>query len=266
MEHPNIEVIQIAIYSTLTIAGFIFFIFILLFKLKRRQINIERNMIELRYNLEKNILSAQLEIQEETLNRISKDIHDNISLSLTLAKLHLNNIKVTEDASDNNSTISSCVDLISKSIIDLSDLSKSLDGEIVNKYGIIEAVEREIYYVNKLGHPKAKIEVSGEPKFLKWKIELMIFRIIQESIRNALNHSKCKSIIISLDFTELSIDINIKDDGVGFNIKESGKNKHVSSGLNNMANRAKLINANFNVESRINEGTNISISTPYQYE
>jgi signal transduction histidine kinase len=266
MQHENFEVIQIAIYSTTTIAGFIFFIFILLIKLKKRQIYIENNILEFRHNLEKNILSAQLEIQEETLNRISKDIHDNISLSLTLSKLYLNNLKINEDGSNNQSTITSCIDLISKSLIDLSDLSKSIDGEIVKKYGIIEAVTREVNYVNKLGNPDAKIEIIGETKFLNWKVELMIFRIIQESIRNAIRHSKCKSIFIWLDYGETSLSVMIRDDGIGFETKEREKNKHLSSGLNNMKDRAKLINANFNLISKIDEGTEIHINTPYQYE
>jgi two-component system NarL family sensor kinase len=263
MQQENLEIIQIVLYSAITIAGFTFFIFFLLIRLKKKHISIEKDINELKHNLEKNTLAAQLEIQEETLNRISKDIHDNISLSLTLAKLYLNNLVPSEKDKDDKGTLSSCIDLISKSLTDLNDLSKSIDGEIIKKYGLIEAVEREIIYIRKLGNQDVGMKIFGETKYLNWQIELMIFRIIQESIRNAINHSKCKNIFISLNYRKSHLNVMVKDNGIGFDINNREHKKHISSGINNMINRSKLINAKLNILSKKNGGAIISIETPY---
>lgn len=69
------------------------FIFFILFLHRKRQIAYFQKINEIEVNYEKNLLKTKLEIQEQTFQHISGEIHDNISLSLTLAKLNLNTIE-----------------------------------------------------------------------------------------------------------------------------------------------------------------------------
>ena len=77
-------------------------------------------------------MATQLEIQEDTFQHISREIHDNINLSLTLAKLNLNTLNWSEKEKA-ISQVNSSIDLISQSIANLSDISKSLNSDIISK-------------------------------------------------------------------------------------------------------------------------------------
>ena len=91
---------------------------------------------------------TQLEIQEFTFNKISSEIHDNISLGLTLSKLQINNF--IEKNINTAEKLTIAVDLISKSLIDLNDISKSLDGNHLLEYGLINAIESEINVLSQI--------------------------------------------------------------------------------------------------------------------
>jgi signal transduction histidine kinase len=222
----------------------------------------EFQMIELKF--EKDLLKTQLEIQEQTLKNISQEIHDNISLSLTLAKLHLNTINM-DAMTEKRDLIDSSIDLISKSLSDLNDLSKSLDGQVIEKYGLLHALEQETENMKKTGRLKIKLEIYGEPVYLDHQRELMIFRIVQESFNNILKHAEASSIDLELEYSEKDLSISITDDGNGFDVEKArtSKNGKLSSGLKNMSNRAQLIQSHIDIVSIPGTGTKIILSTPY---
>ena len=95
----------------------------------------------MKLDYEKNLLHTQLEIQEQTLQHISREIHDNINLSLTLAKLNLNTFDWNYPVKAKNK-IDSSLQQISKAIVDLSDLSKGDEFRIDHKPGFDRGVKK----------------------------------------------------------------------------------------------------------------------------
>ena len=212
---------------------------------------------------EKNILSTQLEIQEQTFHNISQEIHDNISLSLTLAKLHLNtfNMKIMPTEND---LIGSSIDLISKALADLNDISKSLDSELIESHGLIPAIEFEAELMRKIGQHNIDFLVSGEPSYMESGKELIIFRMIQETCNNILKHAAARNIYIKLSYQEDKLEINICDDGKGFDPEEVSRKKSVRSnaGLKNIQNRASILNGKTLINSQPGKGTSITFEIP----
>jgi len=92
MPGQNHNTIIFIIITTLFILILIFFIVFILFLYQRRHISYQKGLEILKSDFEKTLLTTQLEIQEQTFQNISREIHDNIGLSLTLAKLNLNTI------------------------------------------------------------------------------------------------------------------------------------------------------------------------------
>ena len=85
------------------------------------------------------LLKAQLEIQEQTIKQISKEIHDNIGQVLSLAKLNLNTMDISNrEATDK---ISSSKDLVSKAILDLRGLLRNLRSDNIENIGLYRAIE-----------------------------------------------------------------------------------------------------------------------------
>jgi len=120
--------------------------FIVLFMLfyQRRYFNQERKINFIREESERELLKAQLEIQEVELKRVSQEIHDNSGQMLSLAKLNLNVIQSRMPSTDMNALLlKETKELIGDIINDLRNLSKSLSSDIVERLGFIKALQFE---------------------------------------------------------------------------------------------------------------------------
>jgi signal transduction histidine kinase len=235
-----------------------------LFIYQKKQIAYFETIEKLKLNYEKNILKTQLEIQEQTFQHISQEIHDNISLSLTLAKLNLNTISW-----DNLAKIKTQTDLsleqISKALTDLSNISKSLHSELIINQGLIQALEKEIDKIKEMKLFELSYKIIGNSIFMDSQKELVIFRIIQEAFNNIIKHAKASSVKLNLEYKKDRIDVLIADNGKGFCKKtiEQNRNKGSNFGLDNMQKRAALFNGKTIIESAPASGTRIFITIPY---
>jgi signal transduction histidine kinase len=218
----------------------------------------ERLIQNLKNEFEKDILQAQIEIQEQTFAEISRDVHDNINLTLTLAKLKLNTVeKKLPDLNDP-------IFLISKAINDLSDLSRSMNSDIIKDCGLLSALSIEVSRIKKLETLNVILEIQGTPVFLESQRELYIFRIIQEALHNTLKHAKAKSVLIQMNFSPTLLKIEIKDDGQGIpgNLKNTNVGSYPTSGFRNMQKRMALLKGNFSVSSEQGKGTKLLLTLP----
>jgi len=130
-------------------------------------------MEELKASHENAMLQSQLEIQEQTFQNISQEIHDNIGQKLTLAKLHLNTLDM-EDAANALLQIQDSVKMIGETINDLSDISRSLSSEIILNNGFIKALEFEVNQLNKTRLYNIKLSVTGDSIFMEAQKELLL--------------------------------------------------------------------------------------------
>jgi two-component system, NarL family, sensor kinase len=235
----------------------------LLYFYQKRQLTYQKSLNTLKLDFEKNLLKTQIEIQEQTFQHISREIHDNINLSLTLVKLNLvtldwNDIKKTCEAIDASAAI------LSSTIIDLNNLSKSIDTDLIKEQGLIKTISNEVDKLKNMARLQISYGVKGEPIFMDSEKELVIFRIIQEAFNNIIKHSKASRIWLELNYSSHFLDIIIRDNGIGFKQHEIClENQETHAGLNNMKIRAKIFGGNFLVESQPERGTQILISIPY---
>lgn len=205
------------------------------------------------------ILKAQLEIQEQTFNTISQEIHDNVGQVLSLAKVQLNIID--QGTTLNKELLADAKDSVSKALVDLRDIAKSLNSERIRGSSLCEITKHEVQRLNRAGLIIASLETEGEEQNIGEQKKLVIFRIIQEAIQNALKHSKAKNLDILFCYEAEQLKITIKDNGTGFANELLSKNDGL--GLQNIVNRAALINGNAEIISTINKGTLITITLLY---
>ncbi len=263
------EISQLIFFVTMTtliiflFAGFI--IMVLYLHQRRLLIHMEYTKKVMLDN-ERNLLQSQVETQEQTFHDISKEIHDNISLTLTLAKLNLNTINWndTERIAD---TVTSTVEVISNAISELNNLSRSMNSDIIKNLGLHRAIKMEMERLKNFTTLEIELKIEGEPVFIDCEKELVLFRIFQESFNNILKHAEAKKVDLLLIYHKEHLEVLIEDDGVGFPIKpveHANSKEKIRSGMLNMANRAKSIGGGLTMESIINKGTSISLSVPYQ--
>jgi len=110
---------------------------------------------------------------------------------------------------------------------------------------------------------KTRLESKGENPKLDGQKELILFRIVQESLHNIIKHANAKNIDVKLNHNDEMLKLCIADDGTGFETDiVEGRAADAGMGLRNMQNRAKLINADFNIRSIKNSGTTVSLTLP----
>jgi two-component system NarL family sensor kinase len=258
----QLKMISIILTSSLIIMGILLVILFITYEFKKR---IQKSIIAidtLKIDHEKELLITKLEIQEETFNKISREIHDNISLGLTLAKLQINNYVVLKK--ENIQILTTSIDLISKSLVDLNDISKSLDANQLISHGLINALESEIMVLNRSGIYHAEMDIIGESVYLDSEIELVLLRIFQEACNNILKHARATSIQVDMIYEPGSLNMKITDNGRGFDLEETKNKKEIRkmSGLKNFYIRAELISAELNITSVKEVGTTIHIKIP----
>ena len=255
---PTETIVIFVIVCTLLIALLTGFIATIIYRYQQKQNSYYKDLEELKITHANEMLQSQLEIQEQTFENISREIHDNIGQKLTLAKLHLNTLDIN-DSTKAAIQLSDSVSMISEAINDLSDISRSMSSEIILNNGIIKALEFEIAQLNKSCLYQIDLEITGNPVFLDSQKELVLFRIIQEALNNIMKHAHASKIAIGLHYTAQALFLKISDDGKGF---VSEKNTETGTGIANMKRRADILNGTLTINSKPQCGTCINIEIP----
>jgi len=254
------SIIQFVIVGTvllLLVGGFVVSL-LLIYTRKQKKHQLEK--LAMHNSFQQELLKTQLEIQEQTLHHISQEIHDNIGQSLSLAKLNLNTLD-SDLESNREEKLRSTRDLVSKVITDLRQLSKTLNTEKIMAAGLLNAMEQELAQLRRTGLFETVLRIEGEVAKLPPQKELILFRIVQESLNNIIKHAGAKVISILANYQPGRMIIMIKDDGRGFDPAEARDEMESGSGLRNMKSRAQLIGGTLHIESN-NKGTIVTITTP----
>ncbi|MFB9841223.1 sensor histidine kinase [Mucilaginibacter ginsenosidivorans] len=255
MDNESIRFIVLsAAFLFALVAGFIVY-FVILYQKKQLKNKKDQEEREAFYRQE--VLKTQIEIQEQTFEHVSKEIHDNITQVLSFVKLSMGTLGNTLDDAK-KAKMNESRELIAQAITDLRDLSKSMSFEHITSLGLTKTIEREVEKLNKSELVKTTFLTEGQPYPLGEQRELVLFRILQEALNNALKHAKAKHFKIDLQYQHDLFTLSIEDDGAGFS-PELLNNKS-GSGLRNMGNRAALIGGNATIDSAPGEGCRIKVS------
>lgn len=217
-------------------------LFALFQKRKNKLIKIQQ---ETESKFKEELIETQVEIREETLRNISWELHDNIGQLLTLAKIQLN------EADENCGNVSEASETISKCLKELRSLSKLINPDTFTNLSLTDALQLEIERFNRMKYLETSLEFNAETFELNTKVEIIIFRMLQEFFTNTIKHSKATQLRVSLHYSTNQLDIIANDNGVGFDDTNVSK----GIGLSNIKNRAKIIGAQVDIESQIGKGT-----------
>ncbi len=239
------------------------FIIVFLFLFQKKQVQNRQEKAALKSQYDQEILTSQLEVQNTTLQYIGQELHDNIGQLLSVAKINLNVLEETTQNTENEEYIKQTNELIELSIHELRALSKSLDGDFVHDFGLQESIAHELQRIKKTRKFETELVIHGEKYTLGYEREIVLFRIVQEILNNALKHSNAQAIVISISYTPNNFVLTVNDDGKGFDIETALKNElsQSGSGLRNIKRRAVLINFDCKIDSQINQGTKYVLSS-----
>lgn len=209
---------------------------------------------------EKQLLATQslLKGQEEERSRIAKDLHDGLGGLLSGVKLQLGAMKGNLIlTAENGVAFNRVLNNLEESISEMRRVAHNMMPETLLRFGLQQAL---LDYCNGLSHKQnfnIQCEFIGIEKRFDNSTEVVIYRIVQELINNAIKHSDATSILVQLiRHDDKHINITVEDNGKGFDSNLTGTQ---SAGLRNIASRVKYLNGKMDIQSENGSGTSIYI-------
>ena len=220
---------------------------------RQLKMRLEKQEMESRFQAE--ILKARIEEQEKTMDHISKELHDNIGQLLSSSKFLVGLSKRT--LPNSTETLVEADHTLGIAINELRALSKSFNKEWLAQFSLIENLQNEINRINASKEFVASLK-HPEELYLSVDKQLILFRIIQECLQNAIKHAVANHFDIVIDDLQTSLAIFINDNGIGFNPEDSSKH---GIGITNIKHRVSILSGV--VEWRSQQGgTTVYIKIP----
>ena len=234
------------------LAFFLLFFFIR-YRSKSNQYILEKE--KLKKEFEQTLLQSQIEVQENTFAGLSRELHDNIGQLLVSAKTLVSVTLLSHQQPSD--TLQIAEETLGKAITEVRSLSKLLDKEWLQQFNFIDNLQTEVKRIN-----AAKIIHIGlshpEKLLLQPEEQIILFRIVQEALQNAVKHAEAENINIYVSNSAASLIVNITDNGKGFNEDIITS----SLGLKNMRHRTQLLGGTIEWASSPANGSTVIIKLP----
>jgi len=228
------------------------FIIYFLFLYKRKQVEYEWE----REQAKQLLLKTEIEIKEQTLSYISRELHDNLGQIASLIKINLGMVNLSEDNSDFDK-IKDSRGLIKSLILDIKSLSTTLKGENLQRFGLVEMIKKDLTRLEKISHIKVDFVCENKLPELPSEKQVFLYRMTQEVFNNILQHSGATKAKLFISVSNnVNIELKFIDNGIGFDVNTN----EAGNGLINLEERCKLINATLVINSVVGKGTEIKIS------
>lgn len=214
-----------------------------------------------------------LDIQEKERQRIARELHDSSLQNLThlIHSIELSSLFIEQDPIRAKLELAGCIKDLKQIIDEIRETIFNLRPMSFDDLGFKQCIENYIENMKQqfntfsiqyeIDEIKTGCE-SGEEKESTTLLLVTIYRIIQESIMNALKHSGGNEVKLTITQEEKKCYICIRDNGKGFSVEDVMKHKDKHFGLPIMKERISLINGKFKVDSKMNMGTKIEIVVP----
>jgi PAS domain S-box-containing protein len=221
------------------------------------KILLENKLVQERQTSQREITAAVLTAQENERATIGRELHDNLGQILAVAKLYM---QMAQRLGSNSQTyIEKSCDLIVNVMEEIRKISKALVIPDINIIGLFDNIKNLIKDLSIIHPIKIEFQNDGiDEKDLDEKLQVAIFRIIQEQLNNILKHAKASRAIINLSRQENEAILLISDNGMGCDIVKEKK----GVGIINITSRADLYNGTVTIISKPGEGYALNVVLP----
>lgn len=247
------------IAGTVLVTLLVVFIIFVVILYRKAQLKFELE----RQQFQQALLQAEVEIRDQTLSDVSRDLHDNLGQIASLIKINLN---MVSDAlgDDDRVRIEESRELLKKLMSDFRTLSSSLATRDLRQMSLLRLIEADVERINRSGFIDIKMLSKPEEPELNPEISIFIYRMFQELINNILKHSGASRARVNVVNEGDRLLLQVSDNGRGMDasLLEAGKTPGGGNGLGNIRERCRIIGASCTFESSPNKGTFIEISLP----
>lgn len=212
------------------------------------------------------LLNQLVGVQEEERKRISRELHDETSQSLTAVLLGLRALATSLDDPAQQSKVLEMRDIVSEALSSVHYMAVRLRPILLEELGLGAAIAKYIetyqkrYGINVAFH---STNIKDGERFFP-EVEISLYRIVQEALNNIVKHAEAHRVAITLEYKSEELLLIIQDDGKGFDpdILDEYQVANNSLGIAGMQERTELLGGTFDLTSAWKEGTRIIVRVP----
>jgi two-component system sensor histidine kinase UhpB len=202
-----------------------------------------------------------LAAQEGERLRVARELHDEVGQSLTAAMIRAEHSLETSSSSSDDG-LREVVETLRESLDDVRRIARELRPEALDDLGLINALIALCSRVGDQGSLAVHRKFPGKLPPLSPETELVVYRVAQEGLTNALRHADASQATLSLEVVESQLRLSVIDDGVGMPTTLPPD----TVGLAGMRERALLIGGQLKIDSRPGVGTELGLTVPLETE
>jgi signal transduction histidine kinase len=206
-------------------------------------------------------LNALSEAQESERSRFAKDLHDGLGGMLSGVKLSLSNMKGNAMLSGQYVDVfERALDMLDNSIHELRRVAHNLMPESLVKFGLAASLKDFCDFINSSKVINVIFQQIGTYHRLEMSAEIVLYRVINELVNNALRHASATELIIQLNYDDHLLTLTVEDNGKGFD--PSTLDQTTGSGWPNIKSRIAYLKGSLDVQASPGNGTSVNITIP----
>jgi two-component system sensor histidine kinase UhpB len=198
-----------------------------------------------------------LAAQEQERLRVSRELHDEVGQALTAVMLDLEHAARQEAPAD-GSQLAEAREAVRRTLDDVRRIARELRPEALDDLGLLSALHSLCTTVAAKPGLRVQREFQIEAVELSPEVELVIYRVAQESLTNVVRHSGASEVAVQLHAVDGGLRLTVRDDGRGL----PAEGTRESSGIAGMRERALHVGGRLTITSKPDAGTEVRLDVP----
>lgn len=260
MANPAAETIYVTLFAgtlimlVLSCALILFIVFY-----HRRNLRRQAEVYALQADHQRALLESVLHAVENERRRFAQDLHDEIGGALSALRMQLSRLATRPAQNDLDEIAGVGKEVVDSAVESVRRIAYDMLPPGLEVFGLGYAAGELCKRTEAM--TKLHITYSGDPelRLSNKHHELMLYRILQELLNNAVKHSAAQQVEVRLGPVQQGVELFYSDDGAGFDAAAAAGS---GLGLKNMESRVQFFNGNLQVESKPGQGTQITVHLP----
>ena len=207
----------------------------------------------------------RMQLQEETLRSLSRELHDGIGQVLTAIKMDLSMLEraMERDGAQYGDRVRGVRDQVTDLMQEVRNMSQLLRPSMLDDFGLVPTLQWLTEKFSARTHATVDLRVPESELRLPDAIEVLLYRVTQEALTNVMKHAQAHRVEIELRVGDDEVALTIADDGVGFDVERFRRTPAIGGvGLLGMRERVAHYNGQIDIRSRPAGGVRIVLTLP----
>ncbi len=220
-------------------------------------------------NAEQEMISKIIQAQEDERQRISQQIHDGPTQTMSNLILQAEVCErfIDKDPNEAKTELATLKNTIHHTLQEMRRFIFDVRPMILDDLGLVPTLRRYLQDFGERNSIQANLVIQGTESRLPRHLEISVFRVIQEALTNVAKHAHAQHVRVALEIEDRKLSVAVDDDGVGFNTAELedslARGSRRTMGFANMRQRVEtLLKGKLAIESTPGKGTRVLATIP----